>query len=189
MLKKIKKFKINLRPSFVARALKKKLMLDSIDSSFEKIVEEEIARLNPSIVPSAVYNTFTKRESPQPLSVLWEQASNKAISISLVAASAGEKLESIVQQGQDSFKVALTDASAWESVEQSNNFVYRLLGEEANLEGCECSPLFPVPESQISTVMVLLESEKVGIRLNSSSQLTPLYSKISYCFWSSVLKR
>ena len=136
MLKKIKKYKITIRPSFVLRNLKRKISLaqEVQEEPLQKRIDEEIARLQGIIVPSAIYETYSKNQTPEPLMPLWENAPKKALSLSLFVNSIGSHLEKDIesQSGEkDGLKAPITDSIARESLEQSANFVAKLLTEEA----------------------------------------------------------
>lgn len=191
MLKKIKKYKINVRPSYVVRNLKRKLNLPSVADDLEKNIQEQINKVQPLIVPSAVYNTFSRKELPQSLYPLWGLTSNSSLSISFTAVTIGSGIEKEIQtyknQNQET-QVAILDSIARESLEQAQNFVVKLLTEEAKSEGCELSVLSPVDLLDLKDILGLLEASKTEVNLNADNQIVPLFTSVSYCFWNPTSK-
>ena len=188
MLKKIKKFKISLRTSHLSKSLKKKINFQETNDSFDKILEQEIAQALPLILPSAIYNTFSKKDTPETLKQLWNQASNKAVSLSMAAVTISSSIEKNINQNSE-FKSTVWNAIAWEGVDQSFRFVEKLIQDEAKLEGCECSPYYPIDSKHLADSLSLLESHKAEIQLHPENLLSPYYSRITFCFWTPARKR
>lgn len=191
MLKKIKKYKIAVRPFFALRNLKRKVKLEIDEKEAEERIEKEIARLQPLLSPSSLYETYSRNETPEPLKALWDQAHAKALSLSVVLSTVGSSVESAVEtagQSPDPLAGPIADAVARESLEQSLGFVFKLLGEEAKLEACELTPLTPVPSACYAGLLPLLESHKADVTLSGEGKITPLYSSAGFCFWSPASK-
>lgn len=196
MLRKIKKYKITIRPSYASRLAKKKLSdgdapLD--DETLEREVEREIRRCEPLIVPTALYDTFSRKDTPESLRSLWDQApGSKTLSVSLIAASLGVRIEQEISSAREKGQerdAALMDAVTREALDQSVNFVHRLIGEEAKDDNCELSPLWPVEPALVRDFLAALESHKADITLEGDDRFVPLYSRVSFCFWIPLSKR
>ncbi len=191
MIRKIKRYKISVRPHGVLRHLKKKVEPASDWSEVEQKINEEIARVNPLIVPSAIYNSFSKGETPEFLKESWKGASKKSLSLSLLLVNIGVGLENEIQKRQsenDPFSVALLEAIGQESLDESLKFVLKLLNEEAKSESCEVTGPLPVEPSLLNTLLPFLESHKADIVVNENGQIVPLYTSASYCFWDPLPK-
>lgn len=191
MIKKIKKYKIAIRPSFVQRAAKKKLDTGLDPESLERAVQTEIEKISTMIVPSAIYNTFSRTGTPEPLTPLWQNVPNHSLSISLIIATIGMEIEkeiaNVRAQNKHQRSVIL-DSIAHEALEQSLNFVLKLLLEESKEEDCELSPYLPVESSHLKSTLEILESQKADVSLSDQGIITPAFSTISYCFWNSTSK-
>lgn len=189
MVKKLKKYKIHIRPSAVSRLLKKKLNSDVPADSFEKEAQVEIPRAEAWVVPTALYETLSKKDSPASIANLWTQASQRALSVSLIAATIGPDMEREIEScraANDDQRCALLECIAREALEQSAAFVGRLLAEEAKDESCEVSPLLPADPSTVGEVLNVLESHKAGVLLDGNGRIVPVFTKIAYCFWNPV---
>ncbi len=193
MIKKIKKYKLSLRPSYVARNLKKKLPEGTAwQDSMEQDIQREIKNAEPYLDLSSIYESFSQVGSPVALKELWDKSPKGAISISLIATTIGPKLEEKItslQNGSDAFKAAVIGSIAQEALEQSTHFVSKLLAEESKLEHCECTPSLPLEPSLLKDSLDILQSQKADIRAAEGGGLVPLYSSVSYCFWNPSKKR
>lgn len=190
MLRKIKKYKINLRPSYIARAAKKKLELKEADEALEQSAHEAILEAEKFIVPTALYETFSKTDTPPTLQPLWATAGNKTLSLSIIATTVGPKIEEALQRiAEDPRKAVFLEAAAQESLEQSTTFIVKLLTEEAKEDHCELSPLWPAEVQLAPHILETLEASKADLHLNGGEQISPLYSRISFCFWNPLSKK
>ena len=191
MVKKIKKYKIAVRPHAVIRLAKKKLNLRDVTEEFEKKVGEEIARIQPFIVPQARYGSFSRSETPETLKPLWENAPENTFCLSLVAVTIGPAVERKIEESAQTnggLRPAILDSAAVEALEQSLSFVTRLLLEESKAEGCELSPLLPCEKSCLKDVLAFLDSPKSEIQSGPEGDMDPLYSSVCYCFWNPAAK-
>ena len=192
MTKKIKKYKISLRPSFVLRNLKKKVSPEFSKETLEEKIKEETKRIQELIQPSSVYDSFSRDETPEFIKPLWANSSSKSLSLSVAATTIGPSLDQEISQARaenKQFKADLIAASASEGLEQSLNFIMKLLNEEAKSEGCECSPPWVVESTSIKNCLELLQTSRIDIQINSDGMLSPLYSNLSYCFWNPLPKK
>ncbi|OGR92958.1 MAG: hypothetical protein A3I11_04530 [Elusimicrobia bacterium RIFCSPLOWO2_02_FULL_39_32] len=186
MIKKIKKYKITLRPSFVLKNLKRKTAADLKEEEIQQKIKLEIEHLKPFIVPSAVYDTVPPTAIPEPLKMILNSCPKNTVSVSLSAATIGKELEIKIKnlrENNDLEKCALVESIAEEALEQSLNFISKLLTDESKLEGCESSALFTLNRDLAFETLHFLESEKVEILLENN-QMSPLYSSIAYAFWT-----
>ena len=192
MLKKIKKYKINFRPSFILRTLKKKVNFDTNQTeSVEKNINEEVSRLQKVIVSSSLYSSYSKLETPPLLKNFWQNQSNSTLALSIILTTIGKEIEKEIETA---FKVSdmqgwVVDSIAREALEQSLNFTTKLIAEEAKNEDCELSPPLPIGSEEIKEVLPLLESEKAQIGLNFQGGITPFFTNASFCFWNLTSKK
>lgn len=190
MLKKIKKFKIHIRPSYVLRNLKRTLPSHANEEELEKRIQQEIEKVQQLLSPSAIYQTYSKRQSPQFLNSLWQNGPADAISISLIAASLGSSIEKEIEKSRNHSTLSsdILDAIAKEALEQSLNFVLKLITEEAKEENCGLSVTFPLESTYLEATLSFLEAAKADIHSDPDGHLSPLYSSVSYCFWQPAKK-
>ena len=189
MIRKIKKYKINIRPFAVSRLLKKTSAPENPVELPEEKIEEEIALANKFIAPSSLFGTFSKSQIPANLQTLLENSAKKTISVSLIASTIGNAIEAEIEAAKrsgDVLKSSLLDSIAREALEQSVNFVIKLLNEEAKEENCEVSQPWTVDVSLSKDFLELLESQKADISIGETGPISPLYTKLCVCYWDPV---
>lgn len=189
MIRKIKRYKISVRPFGVLRQLKKQVTLESGREPQDSDLEALISKIQPHVSPCALYASFSKSETPQALEALWKSSPEKSLSLSVIAATLGRPIEQEIERASrenESLQGALWNSVARESLEQSFNFVEKLIGEEAQEESCVLSPLLPAAKEEMNPILHALESHKAEIMLNDSGQIVPLFTGLRYCFWTPV---
>ena len=187
MIRKIKKYKISVRPFGVLRHLKKKIRFESGKEPEDAVLESRISQVQPSLLPCALYGTFSRNETPEPLKTLWKETAENSLSLSVIVATIGKGIEGELDKASksgDAFEGALLDAIARESFEQSFQFVARLLNEEAAVESCELSPLLSVGEGSFKEALFALEAHKADITVNDSGLVSPFFTGARFCFWT-----
>lgn len=186
MIKKIKKYKITPRPSFVFKYFKKKNEVGAREEEFQQKIKLEMDRLAPLIIPCAVYETISRNSIPEPLKIILNSCPKNTVSVSLAASTIGKELEielKSLRENKDLEKSFMAESIAQEALEQSLNFVGKLLVDEAKLEGCESSVLFTLDGNFAKETLQFLEAEKIEIFLENN-QILPIYSSIAYAFWT-----
>lgn len=192
MLKKIKKFKLRLRPSYVNRAVKKALNLSEFDERLENQIQEKILEAEPFLLPQSIYQTFGKKESPEFLNTLWDDIPKRVLSISLFISSIDicfeSKIAAVAAQG-DPLNAAIWEAMGQEALAQCGHFTFRLLTEESAKESCVLLPAHLCDPSAARLVLSILEAEQSGISLSDSAEYKPRLTRVQYSFWQSKKKR
>jgi hypothetical protein len=187
-MKKIKKFKINIRQREVLRLLKSTARIE-ITPQLEQAVLQESQRLAKIASPAAIYETLQKEKVPQELAFsappTWVAASFFLITISSV-------MENEIKEAQrrgEQILGQMLHAISLEALEQATNFVERLLVEEAKEENCEFSDRVMISESPAwETFFTILPGDKVGVQLLANGTLQPLYSSAGILYWIPVKK-
>ena len=187
MIRKIKKYKISVRPFGVLRHLKKKITIEPGKEPEDSSLESEISKVHPALAPCALYATFSRTETPEAVKTLWSSSPEKSLSISMILATIGKPIEGEIEkasQGADAYKSALIESIARESLDQSFHFVSRILNEEAEQERCELTPFLPAPPEALKEAFQILEAHKADILFNDSGQISPFFTGLRYSFWT-----
>jgi len=186
-MKKIKKFKINLRAREIMRLLKKTTKIPELTPELEDKVESETRRLQKYITPAAIYETVKKDEFPFELRVQepgnWVAATSYSVTI-------GDNIENKLKEnrGNDTLEM-ITHAVALEGIEQSVNFIQRLIREEAAGEDCEISKELEMNSKDLlKKVFSIVPGDKIGITLTESGVLNPQYSSSGIIYWIPIKK-
>ncbi len=187
-MKKIKKFKINLRPREILRLLKKTTKIADTASDLEEKVESEAKRLQKSISPAAIYETVKKDEFPFELRVQepanWVAATSYSVTI-------GDAIEKELRENRENdTNEMITHSVALEGIDQAVNFIQRLIREEAAGEDCEISKELEMNSKDlIKKVFSIIPGDKIGISLSEDGNLNPQYSQSGIIYWVPVKKR
>ncbi len=188
-MKKIKKFKINLRSREIIRLLKKTTKIQEINSDIEEKVETESKRYQNFITPAAIYDTIQKDKFPK--EVLVSQPENW-VAATAYFVTVGEKIENELKNIRDRKDMAgesIAHSIALEGVEQSLNFIGRLIKEEALNEDCETSKSNSIDSNKLFPKMFeIVSGEKIGINLSDKDVLNPIYSSCGIIYWIPIKK-
>jgi hypothetical protein len=188
-MKKIKKFKINFRLREITRLLKATTRVE-ITPQLEEAVQRESARLHGLASPAAVYETQPREKIPGELAV---GAPEKWIAASTYIITVGEAVEHEIRDAQgrgEEMLAQILHAVALEALEQSDNFVRRLLNEEARNENCELSGERRIESSAAWThFSSILSGDKIGVRFAGTECFEPMYSSAGLIYWLPVKKK
>ncbi|MBN1823568.1 MAG: hypothetical protein JW803_04550 [Endomicrobiales bacterium] len=188
-MKKIKHFKINIRTREVYRLLKSSLGADP-GPDVEEAVERESFRIQKVVSLAALYDSLPKEKF---LSELLFDPPDKWIAAGLFVVTAGDEIEREIKQAHDKNDETLArilHAVSVEALEQAENFVWRLMAEEAKEEYCELSRRVSVDAKETrEKVLGVLPGDKIGIRLAENGAFMPLYSSSGISYWVPTRRR
>lgn len=180
-----------MRPASILKNLKNGLDPASVAEIQSRDIESEMVQCHPLLTPSAVYDTWSRNETPEPLKPVWTPELQSAISISLIAATVGNEIQRQIRwckEHSETTRAVFLTAVAQEALEQSFHFVHRLISEEAKQDGCELSPFLPVTQELTGSALTVLDSQKADI-VFEEGQIRPLYSAVRYCLWNPMNKK
>jgi hypothetical protein len=120
-------------------------------------------------------------------------APEKWVAASTYIVTIGETAEHEVRDAQargEEMLAQILNAVALEALEQTDNFVRRLLGEEAKSENCELSGEFRVTIRETWTPFsAILPGEKIGVQFTDRDRFEPMYSAAGLVYWLPVKKK
>ncbi|HBU68828.1 MAG TPA: hypothetical protein DEE98_00415 [Elusimicrobia bacterium] len=197
-MKKIKNFKINLRQREILRLLKATSKVSEITPQLEDAVKQEVERLQKEIKPSAVYETVTGESMVSGLSgEIPKESVAATLYIVTINTSIGLDIRSASERGENILANVL-HCLAIEALEQTINFVQRLVADEAKSEACEISARKNIDSKPVlEKIFKLLPGEKVGVSIaqqndllpSDKGALSPLYSSCGVMPWVPVKKQ
>lgn len=191
-MKKIKRFKINIRPSYLLRLIKK-----SVDIEKDEI--NTIIRENYELVdPCTIYDNFKLEDMKDgdlertikgwaPGAVV-NPYSVVSFAIVTVGGMLDEKMSKLKGEGSERV-LKILDALGSEALEQSCDFVTKLMAKDAEKEECAVGVLEEVPEDNREAILELLEARKIDVSLDGNSDLVPRKSLVVYGYWVPVKKK
>ncbi|BAG14054.1 hypothetical protein AGMMS5026_05480 [Endomicrobiia bacterium] len=181
-MRKIKNFRINLRIKEILGIIKK--LVNVVELSIE--VEEAVRRCcrfySRFLVPSAVYETFSKEMLPF---VFEKDVPSKWIAESVFFVTIGGDLYEEYKKDEGTFGEhtgKIISAVAVDALEQSKNFIRRLISSEAQEENCEISRNVDIPPLLYETTTGCIPADKIGISVEDG-KLNPRYSECGLFYW------
>jgi len=156
-VRKIKGFKLVLRPHEVKRRAKKAGLDLEAAGLAEPVLNKFLERAAKGLVPGVLFDTFGQTDPDQ---VLLSPLSGLAYS--LILASLGESLAAVRA------KETLAPESLWPilqdiALDEAVRFASGLIADEAEKDNCELSPVTPLTEpAALEAVLSKLDGAKLG---------------------------
>ncbi|MFH1258379.1 MAG: hypothetical protein ABII74_00950 [Elusimicrobiota bacterium] len=182
--RKIKKFKVRLRPRESFWKLRRQMATSALDSvQWPELIKEEIEKVSLLISPSVVYDTLDKNEARVILVNSHQELGKRILMISFLTATIGEKFTPELIGAQDELKQKIWQILAEEALEQTVNFAGKLILEEAKKDSCQLLPQIAVRHTaELSNIIASLSADKIQVRMEAG-RLSPHFSAVSYCLW------
>jgi hypothetical protein len=185
-MKKIRKFKVNLRKRRIIRNLKISGEIKQITPQLEEVIEKEIKRATDYISPSSIFDTFKPDTAKLKFNLAFEDLNLAAVSIAVV--TIGEKIEKeidVTSNKGEHIRAQIMRAIGIEGYESSMNLIHRVLREEASNENCTLLPVETPPGNLTEAIVGILSGEKIGVNINKTGSLHPIFSSIGIIKWQS----
>ncbi|MEW6040162.1 MAG: hypothetical protein AB1633_01420 [Elusimicrobiota bacterium] len=187
-MRKIKKFKINLRKREVLRNLKLLSQVKEITRQIEEMVDSEIKRSDEYITPASVYSSFNEDEIMIKFgaSFFSEEGQKKPITATFIIVSIGEQIENEIKKHRDSGEIIRSDvirSIGIEATESALNFVHKLIEDEARREDAEVLAPEKLDISKSIQIVNSLDSKKIGVYINEKNQIQPEFSSVAVIKW------
>jgi len=195
---KIRGFKIKIRKREILRILRYTSNVENISETIEKKIQEQVEAAYELIKPSVIYNTVprTSREFDEIRKEIVvgsgkvNEMIEKSAGFTMLAATIGSELEKRVDEikEQDMTDAFILDAAGSEAVEQSANFVSRILNEEAEKQECSIGLRFSPgygdwPLEASRKILRKIPVEKIDIEMTDSGIIRPRKSITAIQTW------
>ncbi|MDR1434302.1 hypothetical protein [Candidatus Endomicrobiellum devescovinae] len=181
-MRKIKNFKVTLRVKDISRVIRK--LINAVDVSAE--LEETIQRSSRFYVkflsPSVVYDTFSKESLPF---VYEKDIPPKWIAESIFFVTIGSALEEECKKNENAFgehTSKIVSAIAVDALEQSKNFVQRIISNETQDENCEVTRAVDIGSEYYEEVCKVIPVDKIGVSTEVGT-IYPKYSSAGLFYW------
>ena len=186
-MRKIKNFKVNLRVREIVRVIKKLTNSADLAPELEEAVQRGCHFYSKFLVPAVVYDTFAKGSLP----FLYEKdAPQKWVAQSIFFLTIGDKLSEEFKKNETAYgqhTPKIVSAIAVDALEQSKNFLQRLLSNEAEDENCELSRSSELPKDYFTQAAQILPIDKINLTLQGET-LIPQYSTCGLFYWTASKK-
>jgi len=165
-MRKIKNFKINIRPREISRMLRKLLNVEELSIDIEEAVQKACFFYNQTIVPAVVYDTFSKESMICSFADI--ETPEKWIAISPYVVTIGNKLQEEFNNNQEKFgeyTIQIVSAISSDTLSQAKNFVQKILTDDAQNDYCELSRSIEVNSNLYPEICKVLPIEKINVSL------------------------
>lgn len=181
-MRKIKNFKINLRLKSISQVVKRAVDIVNISDDFEQIFHRSCRFYNKFLFPSVVYDTFSKEFCP----FIYEKGTpQKWVAETIFFVTIGNVLEEKYRVNENAFGIytdKIVCAIALDALEQSKNFVRRLISSEAHNENCEITKIINLEDKYYKEICDIISAEKICINIESGI-VCPKYSSAGLFYW------
>ncbi len=188
-MRKIKNFKINIRTREISRIIRKLLNVEDLPIEVEEAVQKSCFVCEKIIKPAVVYDTFSKEAMTFSIEV---EAPEKWIAVSPYIVTIGNVLQEEYNKNKELFGeygVQIMSAISSDALDQSRNFVQKLLASEAGDENCELSRSIELPKQYNQEIITYLPVEKINLSLNEDGNFVPANSMEGLYYWIPLKKR
>jgi hypothetical protein len=176
-VRKIKGFKLVLRPHEVKRRAKKAGLDLEAAGLPEPVLVKTLERLAKAVAPGVLFDTFGATDPDQTM-----LSPMPGLAYSLIIASLGSGFDS-VREKEAALPAALWPVLDETALDECVRFASGLLADEAEKDNCELSPISPinVPEA-LDAAVRKLDGAKLGVAL-AEGRLTPAASLAVSLSW------
>ena len=186
-MKKIKKFKVNLRKREILRNLKLISEVKEITPQIEEIVESEIKKSADYVTPASVYSSYTHDEmlvkfGPDFL----HSEGRKPPGATFIIVTAGKMIEDEIktrQAGGETIHAAIIRALGLEAVDGALNFVVKLALNEAKSEDSILLTPEKIDGKKAAQALEALEAKKIGVSIDENGRVQPEFSSVVAVRW------
>ena len=188
-MRKIKNFKINIRTREISRIIRKLLNMEELTIEIEEAVQKSCFVCEKIIKPAVVYDTFSKEAMTFTLEI---DPPEKWIAVSPYILTIGDVLQQEYEKNKSVFGeygVQIVSAISADALEQSRNFVQKLLASEASEENCELSRNVDLPKHYNNEIVNFLPVDKINLSLADDGSFIPTNTISGIYYWIPLKKR
>lgn len=188
-MRKIKNFKISIRTREISRIIRKLLNMEELPIEVEEAVQKSCFVCEKVIKPAVVYDTFSKETMVFPIEF---EAPEKWIAVSPYILTIGNVLQEEYNKNKELFGeygVQIVSAISADALDQSRNFVQKLLASEASDENCELSRNIELPKQYNQEIVNFLPVDKINLSLDDDGNFVPTNSMSGLYYWIPLKKR
>jgi hypothetical protein len=169
-VRKIKGFKLVLRPHEVRRRAKKAGVDLEAAGLTEPVLLKTLERLARTVVPGVLFDTFGHPDADQPI-----LSPMPGLAYSLILASLGaESFPAAAREKEAALPVSLWPVLEETALDECVRFASHILADEAEKDNCELSPINSLSDgSALEAVVRKLDGAKLGVSISDGRTLLP----------------
>lgn len=182
--RKIKRFKVNLRPRETFRKLRQQMdTLSLARVQWLELIKEEAEKVSALINPSIIYDTWKTNAAREVLISSHQELGKQILMVSFLAASIGDRFSRELIENKEESRQKIWPALGEEALEQTINFALKLINQEAKKDSCQLLPPVAVKNPQeLENIIESLSAEKINVRIEDN-KIFPFYTAISFIPW------
>ena len=178
-MRKIKGFKLVLRPHEVKRRAKKAGVDLEAAGLPEPVLIKTLERLAKTLAPGVLFDTFGHPDPDQ--SVL---SPMPGLAYSLILASLGDAFPAAAREKEAALPAALWPVLEETGLDECVRFAANIIADEAEKDNCELSPITELSESPaLEAVVRKLDGAKLGVSIHGERGLLPSASVAVSLSW------
>ena len=189
-MKKIKNFKINIRPREISRIMRKLLNAPELDIETEESIQRACYFYGKTINPAVVYETFSKDSAGFVFD--GSEIPHKWVALSYYVLTIGDTLKEEFEKNREIFgryTMQIVSAVSADTLEQSKSFVQKLIVSEASDEQCDLSRGAEIPQDKYTEIFAVLPAGKINVSVSQDGKISPEYTVAGVFYWIPVKKR
>ena len=163
--------------------------MEELTIEIEEAIQKSCFVCEKIIKPAVVYDTFSKEAMTFSLEI---EPPEKWIAVSPYILTIGNVLQEEYNKNKSLFGeygVQIVSAISADALEQSRNFVQKLLASEASDENCELSRNIDLPKQYNSEIIEYLPVDKINLSLTDDGNFIPESSMAGLYYWIPLKKR
>ncbi|MBN1621183.1 MAG: hypothetical protein JW871_01165 [Endomicrobiales bacterium] len=188
-MRKIKKYKINLRTRNIQQLLKTISKVSEITPQIEEAVKREKDHADRIISSAAIYDTVDREKVNFDLGIEMPENWVAATFYLVTIGSEIEREIRDVQSTEENILAKILHSIGLDALDQSANFITKLINEEAKQEDCTLTNQYKLTSfAVLDNVFKIIDSEKIGVKLKNNKTFEPQYSSCGVIFWVPIKK-
>lgn len=177
-MRKIKGFKLVLRPHEVKRRARKAGIDLEAAGLTELVLGKTLERLAKAVTPGVLFDTFGHPDPDQPV-----LSPMPGLAYSLILASLSESFPSAVREKETSIPAGLWPVLEETGLDECVRFASNIIADEAEKDNCELSPITPLTGGPaLEAAVRKLDGAKLGVAF-SDGKLSPAVSLAVSLSW------
>lgn len=169
-MRKIKGFKLVLRPHEVRRRARKAGVDLEAAGLSEPVLNKTLERLAKAVVPGVLFDTFGHPDPDQTL-----LSPMPGLAYSLILASLGpDAFPAAVREKEAALPAALWPLLEETALDECVRFASNIIADEAEKDNCELSPITTLTEeAALEGVVRKLDGAKLGVSIRGGAAFSP----------------
>lgn len=184
-MKKIKKFKANLRKREIIHNFKVISAIKQITQELEELIEKESAKSVEYLSPASMFDTFQIDDAMKDFKLSFGPEPD-ILAVSIIVVTIGDEIEkqieSATKQGEQ-LHAQILNAIGIEACNCSLNFISKIVSDEAEKEECEISQAEKLQGDITRDIIKKFNTKRIGVYVNDKGEILPEFTAVAQVKW------